>query len=59
VDGFKRVKVPEEPASTDRAIIAALLLAFGSSNVRELYQGGDPPSRRSTPRKTWWGTPSR
>jgi hypothetical protein len=38
VDGFKRVKVPEEPAITDRAIIAAHLATFGSPNVRRLYQ---------------------
>ncbi len=35
--GFKRVKVPE-PAVTDRATIAAHLAAFGSENVRRLYQ---------------------
>jgi hypothetical protein len=37
VTGFERVKVPE-PAVTDRATIAALLAAFGSPNVRELYE---------------------
>ncbi|MGH3936453.1 MAG: hypothetical protein ACRDS1_15990 [Pseudonocardiaceae bacterium] len=35
--GFKRVKVPE-PAVTDRATTAAHLAAFGSDNVRRLYQ---------------------
>jgi hypothetical protein len=34
---FERVKVPK-PAVTDRAIIAANLAAFGSPNVRQLYQ---------------------
>ena len=38
VAGFKRVKVPEEPAVTDRSIIAAHLAAFGSPNVRRLCQ---------------------
>jgi hypothetical protein len=37
VTGFKRVKVPE-PAVTDRATIAAHLAAFGSDNVRGLYE---------------------
>lgn len=35
--GFERVKVPE-PAVTDRATAAAHLAAFGSANVRRLYQ---------------------
>jgi superfamily I DNA/RNA helicase len=35
--GFEYVKMPE-PAVTDRATIAAHLAAFGSANVRELYQ---------------------
>jgi hypothetical protein len=34
----KRVKMPPEPAVTDRATIAALLAAFGSPTVRGLYK---------------------
>jgi hypothetical protein len=42
--GFKRVKLPE-PAVTDQPTIAAHLAAFGSKNVRGLYQAWrDPPS---------------
>jgi hypothetical protein len=37
VPGFERVKVPE-PAVTGRATAAAHLAAFGSANVRRLYQ---------------------
>jgi hypothetical protein len=36
--GFKRVKMPPEPAVTDRATIAAHLAAFGSPKVRGLHQ---------------------
>lgn len=35
--GFERVRMPE-PAVTDRATIAAHLAAFGSDNIRELYE---------------------
>lgn len=35
---FKRVKVREEPAVTDRATMAAHLDAFGSPKVRGYYQ---------------------
>ncbi|MGH4012203.1 MAG: hypothetical protein ACRDTH_29260 [Pseudonocardiaceae bacterium] len=33
----KRMKMPDEPAVTDRAIVAAHLAAFGSDNVRRLH----------------------
>ncbi|MGH3845024.1 MAG: hypothetical protein ACRDS0_26845, partial [Pseudonocardiaceae bacterium] len=36
--GSNRVKMPPEPAVTDRAAIAAHLAAFGSPKVRGLYQ---------------------
>lgn len=35
---FKHVKMPPEPAATDRATIAAHLAAFGSPKVRGLHQ---------------------
>ncbi len=35
--GFERVRIPE-PSITDQATAAAHLAAFGSDNVRELYQ---------------------
>ncbi|MGH3898461.1 MAG: hypothetical protein ACRDTA_09440 [Pseudonocardiaceae bacterium] len=38
VTGYERVKMPPEPAVTDRATIAAHLAAFGSTNVRRFYQ---------------------
>ena len=37
LEGRKGVEMPE-PAVTDRATIAAHLAAFGSANVRSLYQ---------------------